>query len=83
MAATYLSPVLLGVFLIMIVGALSSTADSDLSAMSSIMMADVYGQNIAKPGQANPKTMLFIGRITMVVATGAGLYFASGTAEHP
>lgn len=78
MAATYLSPVLLGIFLIMIVGALSSTADSDLSAMSSIMMADVYGQNIAKEGKANPKTMLFIGRITMVVATGAGLYFASG-----
>lgn len=78
MAATYLNPVLLGVFLIMIIGALSSTADSDLSAMSSIMMADVYGQNIAKQGRANPKTMLFIGRITMVVATGAGLYFASG-----
>lgn len=78
MAATYLSPVLLGIFLIMIVGALSSTADSDLSAMSSIMMADVYGQNIAKEGKANPKTMLFIGRITMIVATGAGLYFASG-----
>ncbi|MGA7203916.1 MAG: sodium:solute symporter family protein [Specibacter sp.] len=78
MAATYLSPVLLGVFLIMIIGALSSTADSDLSAMSSIVMADIYGQNIAKEGQANPKTMLFIGRITMVVATGAGLYFASG-----
>lgn len=78
MAASYLSPVLLGIFLIMIVGALSSTADSDLSAMSSIMMADIYGQNIAKKGEANPKTMLFVGRITMIVATGAGLYFASG-----
>ncbi|NYG18493.1 Na+/proline symporter [Arthrobacter psychrochitiniphilus] len=78
MAATYLSPVLLGIFLIMIIGALSSTADSDLSAMSSIMMADIYGQNIAKKGEANPKTMLFVGRITMIVATGAGLYFASG-----
>lgn len=78
MAATYLGPVLLGVFLIMIVSALSSTADSDLSAMSSIMMADVYGQNLAKKDKANPKTMLFIGRITMIVATGAGLYFASG-----
>ena len=78
MAANYLSPVLLGIFLVMIVSALSSTADSDLSAMSSIMMADIYGQNIAKKGQAKPKTMLFIGRVTMVVATGAGLYFASG-----
>lgn len=78
MAATYLSPVLLGVFLVMIIGALSSTADSDLSAMSSIMMADIYGQNIAKKGEANPRTMLFVGRITMIVATGVGLYFASG-----
>ncbi len=78
MASTYLGPVLLGVFFIMILGSLSSTADSDLSALSSIMMADVYGQNIAKPGKANPKTMLLIGRLSMVVATGAGLYFASG-----
>lgn len=78
MASTYLGPVLLCLFLIMIIGALSSTADADLCALSSIMMADVYGQNIAKKGKANPKTMLLVGRITMVVATGAGLYFASG-----
>lgn len=78
MASTFLGPVLLGLLFIMIIGALSSTADSDLSALSSIMMADVYGQNIAKPGKANPKTMLLVGRITMVLATGAGLYFASG-----
>ena len=78
MASTYLGPILLGVFFIMILGSLSSTADSDLSALSSIMMADVYGQNIAKRGQVNPKTMLLVGRLSMVVATGAGLYFASG-----
>ena len=78
MASTYLGPILLGVFFIMILGSLSSTADSDLSALSAIMMADVYGQNVAKEGQANPKTMLLIGRISMVVATGAGLFFASG-----
>lgn len=78
MAATYLGPVLLCLFLIMVIGALSSTADADLCALSSIMMADIYGQNVAKRGKANPKTMLLIGRITMVVATGAGLFFASG-----
>ena len=78
MAATYLGPVLLCLFLVMIIGALSSTADSDLSALSSIMMADIYGQNVAKKGEVNPKTMLLVGRISMVVATGAGLYFASG-----
>ncbi len=78
MAATYLGPVLLCLFLVMIIGALSSTADSDLSALSSIMMADIYGQNIAKKGEVNPKTMLLVGRVSMVLATGAGLYFASG-----
>ena len=46
--------------------------------MSSIVMADIHGQNIAKKGEENPKAMLFIGRTTMIVAAGAGLYFASG-----
>lgn len=75
MASTYLGPVLLCLFFVMILGALSSTADSDLSALSSIMMADVYGKNIAK--NPNPKTMLLVGRITMIVATAAALIFAS------
>ncbi|MCI0383722.1 sodium:solute symporter family protein [Streptomyces sp. CNQ085] len=77
MAADYLPPVLLAVFFLMIVGALSSTADSDLSALSSIMMADVYGQNVAGKEKANPRTMLLVGRITMVVATAAAVAFAS------
>lgn len=77
MAATYLPPVLLALFFIMIVGALSSTADSDLSALASIMMADVYGQNVSGKDKADPKTMLLIGRITMVVATAAAVAFAS------
>ncbi|WP_069817089.1 sodium:solute symporter family protein [Streptomyces sp. TP-A0874] len=77
MAASYLPPVLLAVFFIMIVGALSSTADSDLAALSSIMMADVYGQNVAGKENANPKTMLLVGRITMVLATAAAVAFAS------
>ncbi|MBD9731631.1 sodium:solute symporter family protein [Streptomyces sp. H28] len=77
MAAEYLPPVLLAVFFIMIVGALSSTADSDLAALSSIMMADVYGQNVAGKEKANPKTMLLVGRITMVLATATAVAFAS------
>jgi len=78
LATTYLGPVLLAVFFVMIIGALSSTADSDLSALSSIMMADVYGQNVAGRKHANPRTMLYVGRVTMIVATAAALYFASG-----
>lgn len=77
MAASYLPAVLLAVFFVMIIGALSSTADSDLAAMSSIMMADVYGQNVAGKGRANPRTMLLVGRVTMLLATAAAVSFAS------
>src|SRR5699024_321361 len=75
-AADYLSPVLLAVFFIMIIGALSSTADSDLAALSSIVMADIYGQSVGKD-KADPKLMLTIGRITMVVASAIAVVFAS------
>ncbi len=53
MAATYLPPALICLFFILIIGSLSSTADSDLSALSSIVMADVYGKNVAR-GKRNP-----------------------------
>ncbi|MFE9926077.1 sodium:solute symporter family protein [Streptomyces sp. NPDC005774] len=76
MAAEYLPPALLALFFIMIVGALSSTADADLAALASITMADVYGQGVGKE-KANPKTMLLVGRITMVVATALAVTFAS------
>lgn len=78
MAATYLGPTLIALFFVMIIGSLSSTADSDLTALSAIMMADVYGQNVAGRSKANPKRMVFIGRITMIIAMAAALYFATG-----
>lgn len=74
LAGTYFGPVLLSIFFIMIIGSLASTADSDLSALSSIMMADVYGR--AGKRKADPRLMLTVGRATMVIATGAALYFA-------
>lgn len=77
MVSTYLHPVFIALFFILVIGALSSTADSDLSALSTIMMADIYGKNIAKKGSVNPKTMMLVGRGTMIVATAAGLIFAS------
>ena len=75
MAATYLSPALLALFFIMIIGSLSSTADADLTALASIMMADVYGQGVGR-SKADPAKMVLIGRITMIVAISAALYFA-------
>ena len=77
MVSTYLHPVFIALFFILVIGSLSSTADSDLSALSTIMMADVYGKNIAKKGQVKPKNMMLVGRGTMIVATAAGLIFAS------
>ena len=77
-AAEYLPGLLVAVFFIMIIGSLSSTADSDLAAMSSIAMTDVYGQSMRSRGLIpNPRTMLTIGRITMILATVAALVFAN------
>lgn len=76
MVSMYLSPVFIGLFFILVIGSLSSTADSDLSAMSAIVMADVYGKNIAK-NKPNPTKMLFIGRVTMIVTTFIGVILAS------
>ncbi len=76
MASQYLPPLLIGAFFIMVIGSLSSTADSDLSALSAIVMTDIYGHNIAR-GKPNLRLMLWIGRLTMIGATMLGVIFAS------
>ena len=76
MVGTYLPVALVALAFIMIIGSLSSTADSDLSALSSIVMTDIYGQSVGRKN-VNPKLMLLIGRITMIVATAAALFFAT------
>ncbi|EWT05430.1 sodium:proline symporter [Intrasporangium chromatireducens Q5-1] len=77
MAASYLPTALVALFFVMIIGALSSTADSDLAALSSLVMTDVYGHLVAGRKKANPALMVFVGRATMVLATGAAVAFAS------
>lgn len=76
MVSTYLSPLYIGLFFLLVIGSLSSTADSDLSALSAIVMADVYGKNLAR-GKADPKIMLILGRATMIAATSIGIILAS------
>ena len=76
MASTYLPPFGIALFFILVVGSLSSTADSDLAALSAIVMTDIYAKNIAR-GRPKPARMLWWGRITMVVATMVGVIFAS------
>ncbi|QBF47396.1 sodium:proline symporter [Janibacter limosus] len=77
LAATHLATPLIVVFFVMIIGSLSSTADSDLAALSSIVMTDIYGERARREGRINPRTMLLIGRLTMVVATVAAVLFAA------
>ncbi|NYT62548.1 sodium:solute symporter family protein [Alcaligenaceae bacterium] len=76
MASTYLPPFGIALFFILVIGSLSSTADSDLSALSAIMMTDIYGKNLAR-GKPDPARMLWWGRMTMVVATMLGVVLAS------
>lgn len=76
MASSYLSPFFVGVFFVMVIGSLSSTADSDLAALSAIVMTDVYAGNLVR-GKADPRRMLWVGRITMIVASALGVVFAS------
>lgn len=40
-------------------------------------MADIYGQNVAGKERAKPQTMLFVGRLTMILATATAVVFAS------
>lgn len=76
MASAYLPPIGIALFFILVVGSLSSTADSDLAALSAIVMTDIYAKNIAK-GQPDPRRMLWWGRATMIIATMTGVIFAS------
>lgn len=76
MASTYLPAAGVALFFILVIGSLSSTADSDLSALSAIVMTDIYGRNLAK-GTPDPKRMLLWGRVTMIVATMVGILFAT------
>lgn len=76
MASTYLPPVGIALFFVLVVGSLSSTADSDLAALSAIFMTDIYAKNIAR-GRPNPQRMLWWGRACMVLATMMGVIFAT------
>jgi Na+/proline symporter len=76
MASTYLPPFGIALFFLLVVGSLSSTADSDLAALSAIVMTDIYAKNLAR-GRPDPRRMLWWGRATMIVATMVGVIFAS------
>lgn len=75
MGVEFLPAALIVALFIMVIGSLSSTADSDLSALAAIAMTDIYGKNLAR-GRVRAKTMLLIGRMTMIAATACGVLLA-------
>lgn len=75
MGVEFLPASLIVALFIMVIGSLSSTADSDLSALAAITMTDIYGKNIAR-GRVKAKTMLLVGRMTMIGATACGVILA-------
>ncbi len=75
MGVEFLPTILIVALFIMVIGSLSSTADSDLSALASISMTDIYGKNLAR-GRVKARTMLMIGRMTMIGATACGVLLA-------
>lgn len=58
MASTYLPPVGIALFFILVVGSLSSTADSDLAALSAIVITDIYAKNLAGGRRSAPHAVV-------------------------
>ncbi len=77
MASQFLPAVLLVAFVFLVIASLSSTADSDLAALSSIVMTDFYRRHVAARRGASDRTMLIVGRVTMVLAAVAGVLLAT------
>lgn len=74
-AATYLPAALLVPFLLLLIGALFSSADSDLAGLSSIAMTDIW-KGYLRP-DAGDRSTLWVGRGTLLVTAGLGAAMAS------
>jgi Na+/proline symporter len=66
-ANQFLPPALALGFVVLLIGAITSTSDSDLSALSSIAMADVW-RSAVRP-QASEAELKLVGRVVMIGAT--------------
>src|SRR5690625_6151605 len=75
MASTYLPPIGIVLFFLLVIGSLSSTADADLCALSAIVMTDIYGKNIAR-GRPNPRRMLLDRKSTRLNSSHVAISYA-------
>lgn len=70
-AVAYLPSVVVVPFLVLILAAVTSTSDSDLAALSSIAMADVW-QGYLNPA-ASDRQLLAVGRLSMLVVAAVAV----------
>lgn len=70
-AVRYAPTALAAPFVILILAAVTSTSDSDLAALSSIAMADVWHGYI-EPGSSD-RRLLLVGRLSMLVVTAVAV----------
>lgn len=76
MATTFLPVALIILFAFLVLCALASTCDSDLSSLAALMMTDVYRRYMAR-GQIANRTMLRIGRATMITMSAIAVILAT------
>jgi Na+/proline symporter len=76
LASTHLPFAFAIAFMLLILSALSSTADSDLSALSAIFMTDIWNQYVVPNNPAYRSYTLWIGRATMAFFTSIAIYIA-------
>lgn len=74
-AATYLPTGVALAFLVLVIAAITSTSDSDLAALSSIAMTDIWKGYISR--DASDRGLKLAGRLTMVVVAGIAVFVAT------
>jgi Na+/proline symporter len=76
LASTHLPFAFAIAFMLLILSALSSTADSDLSALSAIFMTDVWHQYVVSNNPGYRDYTIWVGRGTMAFFTSVAIYIA-------
>ncbi|MFC6722959.1 hypothetical protein ACFQE1_00805 [Halobium palmae] len=76
LASTHLPFAFAIAFMLLILSALSSTADSDLSALSAIFMTDIWNQYVVSNNPSYRNYTLWVGRGTMAFFTSIAVYVA-------
>lgn len=73
-ALTYLPAFLVVPFVVLVIAAVTSTSDSDLAALSSLAMVDVWSGYVKR--EASDRQLLAVGRLSMLLVTAIAVGIA-------